>query len=328
VEGYFDFAQLLQAGVGAVVASCGTALTPHQAQLLRRFAPKVVLSFDPDAAGQGAAVRSCEMLVAEGFTVNVALLPPGEDPDTFVRRHGREAYQEQLRLSQPYLEFLLERASRDHDLGSDDGRRAFLQAMLVVAARIPDAAARDQFADRLSHKARITEEVVRAEIRKAAVGKRTTLTAREVPVTFQLKPAERGLIWALVHEPTTALAALDELDDEDLRALAARRVFEAARNLHAVTAEQVPIRLLERLNEQEAQLVTSIGADPARSAPAGDCVRALRLLRYDRERAALQHEIDRLQQEAAPGVASKIEQLGLQKIDLKRRIEALGAEQW
>ena len=176
MEGYFDFAQLLQAGVGAVVASCGTALTPSQAQLLRRFAGKVVLSFDPDAAGQGAAVRSCEMLVGEGFTVNVALLPPGEDPDTFVRRHGREAYQELLRLSQPYLEFLLDRASREHDLASDDGRRAFLQAMLGVAARIPDAAARDQFADRLAHKARITEEVVRAEIRKAAVAKRTTLT--------------------------------------------------------------------------------------------------------------------------------------------------------
>jgi DNA primase len=328
VEGYFDFAQLLQAGVGAVVASCGTALTPSQAQLLRRFAGKVVLSFDPDAAGQGAAVRSCEMLVGEGFTVNVALLPPGEDPDTFVRRHGREAYQELLRLSQPYLEFLLDRASREHDLSSDDGRRAFLQAMLGVAARIPDAAARDQFADRLAHKARITEEVVRAEIRKAAVAKRTTLTPREMPGAFTIKPAERGLIWALVHEPVAALAALEGLDEEDLQALAARRVFEAARTLNGATAEQVPIRLLERLNEQEAQLVTGIGADPTRSAPAEDCVRALRLLRYDRERAALQREIDRLQQEAAPGVAARIEQLGLQKIDLKRRIEALGAEQW
>ena len=67
VEGYFDVAQVLQAGVAAVVASSGTALTPQQAQLLRRFTSKVVLSFDPDAAGQGAAVRSCELLVAEGF---------------------------------------------------------------------------------------------------------------------------------------------------------------------------------------------------------------------------------------------------------------------
>ena len=104
VEGYFDFAQVFQAGVQPVVASCGTALTPQQAQQLRRFTGKVVLSFDPDAAGQAAATKSCEMLVAEGFEVNVATLPAGDDPDTFVRKHGRDAYGERLRRSQPYLE--------------------------------------------------------------------------------------------------------------------------------------------------------------------------------------------------------------------------------
>ena len=70
----------IQGGVTAVVATCGTALTQPQAQLLRRFAANVVLSFDPDAAGQGAAVRSCDLLVREGFEVNVALLPPGATP--------------------------------------------------------------------------------------------------------------------------------------------------------------------------------------------------------------------------------------------------------
>jgi hypothetical protein len=200
--------------------------------------------------------------------------------------------------------------------------------MLAVAARIPDAAARDQFADRLAHRARITEEVVRSELRKAAVARRTTLTDREAPAPLQVKPAERGLIWALVHEPAVALAALEALEDEDLQALAARRVFEAARSLQHATAAQVTTRLLERLSEQETQLVTGIGADPARPAPAEECVRALRLLRYDRERAELQREIDQLQEDGSPGGAARIEQLGSQKIDLKRRIEALGADEW
>ena len=88
VEGYFDFAQALQAGVPNVVASCGTALTAQQAHLLRRFASKIVLSYDPDAAGQGAAERSSLLLVQEGFQVNVALLPPGDDPDGFIRKQG------------------------------------------------------------------------------------------------------------------------------------------------------------------------------------------------------------------------------------------------
>ena len=201
VEGYFDVAQLLQAGISPVVASCGTALTPQQAQLLRRFTSKVVLSFDPDAAGQGAAVRSCELLVSEGFDVNVALLPAGADPDTFVQRQGREAYQDRLRASVPYLQFLLDRAATVHDLSTEDGRRTFLHEMLVVAARIPDAAARDQFADRLAHKARITEEVVRTEIRKAAGARKTSVPDRLMAPAGPLKPAERGLLWGLVHDP-------------------------------------------------------------------------------------------------------------------------------
>ena len=328
VEGYFDLAQLLQAGIGAVVASSGTALTPQQGQLLRRFTSKIVLSFDPDAAGQGAAVRSCEMLVAEGFTVNVALLPAGQDPDAFVRANGRDAYQERLRQSQPYLEFLLDRAARQHDLGTDEGRRAFLQDMLVVAARIPDAATRDQFADRLSHKARITEEVVRAEIRKAAGARKTVITERELPSPSPLKPAERGLVWALVHEPAEALAALGAIEPGDLDGLGSRRILELARSLHAAAPEQVPSALLERLSEGESRLVTSIATDPARPAHPDECVRTLRLLRYDRERAALQREIDRLQREATAGTVEKIEELWLLKIDLKRRIEALSAGQW
>jgi DNA primase len=328
VEGYFDLAQLLQAGIGAVVASSGTALTPQQGQLLRRFTSKIVLSFDPDAAGQGAAVRSCEMLVTEGFSVNVALLPAGQDPDAFVRANGREGYQARLKQSQPYLEFLLDRASKEHDLGSDEGRRAFLQEMLAVAARIPDAATRDQFADRLSHKARITEEVVRAEIRKAAVAKKTVVTDREMPPSSPLKPAERGLVWALVHEPAEALAALGALEPGDLDGLGSRRILELARSLQEYAPEHVPSALFERLSEGESRLVTGIATDPARPSQPDECVRTLRLLRYDRERAALQREIDRLQGEAAAGMAEKIEELGLLKIDLKRRIEALSAGQW
>ena len=74
--------------------------------------------------------------------------------------------------------------------------------MLAVAARIPDAAARDQFADRLAHKARITEDVVRAEIRKAAVERRTDGDRRgNCRASARSKQAEKGLIWALVHDP-------------------------------------------------------------------------------------------------------------------------------
>ena len=296
VEGYFDFAQLVQAGIAPVVASSGTALTAAQAQLLRRFTSKVILSFDPDAAGQGAAARSCELLVQEGFEVNVAVLPAGADPDTFVQKQGRDAYIELLKTSRPYLEYLLDRSAAVHDLKSDEGRHKFLTAMLAVAARIPDPAARDQFGDRLAHKARITEEVVRAEVRKAAVQKRSELTARDLPNFGQVKQAEKGLIWALIHETEIGMTALNDLQDNDLEGLPTRRILEEARALTARAPAVLPSALFERLNPVEAQLVTGIAAAATPPASALECVRAIRRLRLERELAAVQREIDRLQE--------------------------------
>jgi DNA primase len=325
VEGYFDFAQVFQTQAAPVVASCGTALTPPQAQLLRRFTTRVVLSFDPDAAGQGAATRSCDMLVAEGFDVNVLVLNKGEDPDTFVRRNGAEQYRDRLRTSRPYLEYLLDQAAVGVDFGNNTSRSQFLAKMLTVAARIPEAAARDQFADRIAHKARVTEDVVRAEIRKAAVQKRTELTSRDIPSFGQLKHAEKGLIWALVHNSRQGLDALAGLDIDDLSHLAARDIFDVALSLQAsTTTEGLPTALLQRLSTQNAQVVAAVAA--ADSAPAlspMECARAIRRLRWQRERAEIQREIDRLQELGAGVHNSEIDVLLRKKNDLGLRIEDL-----
>jgi DNA primase len=325
VEGYFDFAQAWQAGIPNVVASSGTALTAAQARLLKRFAAKVVLSFDPDAAGQGAAARSSELLVAEGFQVNVAMMPPGEDPDNFIRKRGGGEYQAQLRTSRPWLEYLLDRTAADHDLSRPEGRREFLGQMLSVAARIPEAAARDQFADRLAHKARITEEVVRAEIRRAAVQRQTGTgdIERRAIGLGQVKPAERGLIWALIRTPETGVAALAELDAVDLEGLATGAIIEQARSLQEWPIESLPQTLIQRLSTGEAALVDEIGRQSHPPSAAVDCVRALKRLRYDRERAAVQREIDRLQEEGAARYENEIVALWDRKKALLQQIEAL-----
>jgi DNA primase len=321
VEGYFDFAQVLQECRLPVVATCGTALTTQQAQLLRRFVSKVVLSFDPDAAGQSAAARSCDLLVTEGFQVNVAVLPGGDDPDTFIRHHSGRQYAAQLQQSKPYLDYLLDRTAAAHDLRKDDSRRAFLQEMLAVAARVPDAAGRDQFADRIAHRARITESVVRDEIRKAAVERRTEVGIREMPALGQLKPAERGLIWALMNQSEEAADSLAALDEHDLDGLAAGPVLQQAFRLLESEGLRSPAALLARLTKEEAQLVTGIASAPAAPAPAHECALALKRLRLEREGAAVQQEIDRLQQ---AGLGDDIDRLWQQKHDLLRRISALG----
>ena len=322
VEGYFDFAQVYQAGFQGVVASCGTALTPQQAQQLRRFTTKVVLSFDPDAAGQGAAAKSCEMLVAEGFAVNVAVLPAGDDPDTFIRKRGSQGYAERLEHSTPYLEYLLDRAAANHNLNTDEGRVKFLGDMLPVAGRIPDAAMRDRFADRLAFKARVTDDVVRAEIRRAVVQRQDTFTRREVPSFGQVTKAEKGLIWLLVHQPEDSLEALAALDGVDFEGLAGRRILDLAQKLNEDKGFS-PAALFERLTDADVQLVTAIASEgEAHVRDAHDCVRILKRLRWERERGAIQREIDRLQEVGALE-GEKLQELLVRKYDVIQRIEAL-----
>jgi DNA primase len=294
VEGYFDFAQVFQAGGLPVVATCGTALTLPQAHLLRRFASKAVLCYDPDAAGQGAAERSCDLLVGEGFDVNVVLLPGGQDPDTFVQARGRDAYLAQLKHSKPYLDFLLDRGAAEHDLGRDDARREFLKKMLGVAARIPDPAARDQFADRLAHKARVTEEVVRSEIRKAAAQRRTDVPIeRARSLSAPLRDVERALLWACVHTPESGLAALSQLEVIDFQGLRTQDLLEKALSLQSRGAEEFPSALMERLTDQEAQLLAKIASE--RESPVhhlDSCVQMLRFSRIERQLLEIQQSID------------------------------------
>ncbi|HZH48417.1 MAG TPA: DNA primase, partial [Nitrospira sp.] len=92
VEGYFDAIALHQAGLTHTVATLGTALTSEHIQVLRRFASKVVLLFDPDAAGVRAALRGLDLFVNSGLGVKVVTLPVGEDPDTYVRKEGPDAF--------------------------------------------------------------------------------------------------------------------------------------------------------------------------------------------------------------------------------------------
>jgi hypothetical protein len=190
-----------------------------------------------------------------------------------------------------------------------------------VAARIPDAAARDQFADTIAHRARVTESVVRAEIRKAAVERRTEVTVQQAPSFGQVKPAERGLIWALVNRPEEAAEALFELEPGDLEGLAAGRILEQALFVHGRGGDPSPSALLARLNSEEAQLVTGVAAAPTPPAAALACVRALRRLRLEREGAAVQREIDRLQE---TGGGQDIDRLWQQKRELLQRMSALG----
>jgi DNA primase len=323
VEGYFDFAQLYQAGFHGVVASCGTALTPMQAQQLRRFTGKVVLSFDPDAAGKTATAKSCEMLVTEGFEVNVAILPAGHDPDIYVRKYGRQGYGECLRTSRPYLEYLLDQAAIRHNLKNADGRARFVAEVLPVVERIPDRTRQELFVESVAGKAGVAGDSIWAQVPKAVTHRRASLSSSQLPGLGHVTKAEKGLIWLLVHRTDSALGALESLDVSDLEGLATRSVLDLALKLNEDRGFS-PAVLLERLNIVEAQLVTGIASE---SEPhvhdAAECAQILKRLRYERERTALQQEIDRLQQTGGVEPGEALQELLVRKYELIQRIDGL-----
>src|SRR5204863_6617130 len=108
----------------------------------------------------------------------------------------------------------------------------------------------------------------------------------ELPSLGGVKKAEKALIWWLIQRPAEAREVLETLDEEDLRALAARRIFEMARSLHAETDEGLPSALIQRLSTVDAQLVTTIASEPAPPAALVDeCDRSVERLSFVRERA-------------------------------------------
>ena len=323
VEGYFDFAQAVQAGVKAVVATCGTALTDQQAKLLRRFCSRVLLSFDPDSAGEGAAARSGELLVARGFEVEVVQLPPGGDPDTYIRDHGAAAYVERLRTARPYLDDALDRAAAGRDLSRAQEKRALLDRLKPVAQAIRDEVVKDGFVDRVEHLARVPEGMFRDELRQERKPGRAEVQADIRAAQTALLPVEKGLIWWMLHGTAAAQSVLAGLEPADLEGLHTARILQVARSLATVPAAGAPEALLERLDEEDAELVRMIELESVAAADVEDCGMELRKRHCYRELEALQQAIDSRQRDGSPEALGEIDALWARKKELLQRIEEL-----
>lgn len=128
-EGQLDTIACHSAGIRNAVAPQGTALTADHARILRRYVSEVVLCFDGDAAGQKAAVRSQDELLSSGLAIRVASIPPPDDPDSYLKSAGREAFQELLQRAEGYFDFFLKSLRTAHDPATDSGRQAIVRAM-------------------------------------------------------------------------------------------------------------------------------------------------------------------------------------------------------
>jgi len=156
VEGNLDMLSLVDAGINNVVAPLGTALTPFQAKLLRRYNARITVCFDGDNAGRKACRRGIEVLLGAGLEPQVALLPDGTDPDSYVREFGKEKLLELLANGQDWVEFVL--AGRD--LARVAEQRAVLGELVGLLRLIGDDTTRELYANRIADRFRVDKRIL------------------------------------------------------------------------------------------------------------------------------------------------------------------------
>ena len=195
VEGQMDCIAVYAAGFHNVIASSGTAFTELQAKLLGRFSKNVVVNFDPDTAGARATERTLGLLVEEEFQIKVLTLESGFDPDLFIRKKGRDAYAAELRSSQKYFDYLIDRARAQFPVRSAEGKVKAVNHLLPHIQRVPSRIVRDELAAEIAQKLGIDSAVLRQELKHAATN-RAAASLKSLPAV-QITDAERILIRAL-----------------------------------------------------------------------------------------------------------------------------------
>jgi len=202
VEGYMDAIAVARAGISNVVASCGTSLAEPQIKLLGRFTHRVVVNYDPDAAGQSATERSISLLLEQDFEVRVLALPPvGDkkaDPDLFIRERSAEEYLKLLKEAPPYVDYLIARA-RQMDLTTAEGKLRAVNFLLPYVQKIPNRILRSEWATRIAQQLRLDEPVLRAALSRAAAERRSEVKTQPELVGRAAKPVERRLIRMLAE---------------------------------------------------------------------------------------------------------------------------------
>ena len=152
VEGYMDVIALHQAGLPIAVATLGTATTPEHTEVLFRAAPDVVFCFDGDRAGRAAAWKALESALPrlrDGRQAYFLFLPDGEDPDSLVRKEGREGFEKRIKEAMPLSDYFFNELSHDVDMASLDGRARLAERARPLIAKLPDGAFRDLMAQEL-----------------------------------------------------------------------------------------------------------------------------------------------------------------------------------
>lgn len=292
VEGYTDVIGLFEAGITNAVASLGTALTVQQARLLKRYTQLVYIAYDGDAAGQNATIRGLDILSHEGIDVRVIVFPDAQDPDEFIRTHGREAFDALKDHALSLNAFKLESMARGYRLTDENDRERYAkEACRFIASLQPVEQGR--YYAQLAKKTGYPVEALQAQgaagspletapIRRSPGTRRAAAPAEEDARTR----AENALLLAMAQSREATLAAVSdgaaELFSDDARSLLAAEIIAAYAADTAPNCARIIAAMPEELAGRLAGVFRedAVAKDPLRVVR--DCAAAIR--RFDRRR--------------------------------------------
>jgi DNA primase len=183
VEGYTDLISMYQSGIQNIVATSGTALTEDQIRILGRYAPAVVIVYDADSAGSAAALRGVGLILEKGLDVRIAQLPHGEDPDSFVRAQGKDAFLELIDESVSFIDFKALILQREGYFATPEGQTKAVRSLMETLSKIPDELKRNFYIKDIAERYGIYESTLHRELE--------VFTSRDRRRPRQFEPADQ-----------------------------------------------------------------------------------------------------------------------------------------
>jgi DNA primase len=324
VEGYLDALAAHQAGIHHVVATLGTALSSEHLHLIRRMTQRVILIFDPDLAGVRAALRTVELFLNSGVNAYVVALPAGEDPDSFIHKHGAQEFRELLAKPVGLLDFALEQIVAKADKRTLEDQLRIMKEVLPILAKMSNLVERSHYLRWVADQLKIREDDLRQELVLHLKQPRRA-QKQELPLTPKGSPFpidEEMFIKLLLQGRIRAHAFQTQIQEKDFTIPRLGRLFGLALEISGEGEMQI-LELLKATEEDKEmqQIVSSwtlqeLACDDY-DKTAQDCVLAIQSKRLGHELKGMEEQIRKAEQMADQDAIRTLQQ-GV--LSLKRQI--------
>jgi DNA primase len=297
VEGYLDFILPFQEGLKNIVASLGTALTPEQARLIRRYTQNVVMVYDADAAGELATLRTLDIFIEEGMNVRVVSLPEGFDPDLFVRKNGIKVFKEKIQKAENLFDYKLRILKSRFNYKDIEGKAKISLEMLSTIHKFKNAVLKSEYLKKLSQDLNITEDALLQELKKIKDDKVSLGFNQAVPNKLNVNPTEKLLIKLMLEENDLIDRIRARLEPADFLDERISRVVSVMFDLIADGKNIEPSSLINYFKDSDiAQVISESAllpqvAEQNKEKILDDCMQRLKNSRSVRTRQRLQEEI-------------------------------------